>query len=63
MAVELLTADELATWLRIRPRTVRDWSRRGRIPARRLSHKIVRYVASEVIEALSKGACKEAGRG
>jgi len=39
---DLLTATELADRLRVKPSTVLDWQRAGRIPAIRLSHKILR---------------------
>jgi excisionase family DNA binding protein len=49
---ELMTRRELAEWLRIRPRTVLDWTKRGVIPALRMSHKIVRYDPAAVLEAI-----------
>lgn len=48
----LLTADELATALRIRPATVRLWTREGIIPAIRITGKIVRYDPVDVEQAL-----------
>ncbi len=60
MTDELLTADELAVRLRVRPSTVRNWSRRGLIPVRKLSPKVLRYVAAEVIDALANPQRKEA---
>ena len=51
---ELLTAEELADRLRVQPGTVRQWSRRGWIPAVRLSPKVVRYELPAVIEAMTK---------
>ena len=50
--IDLLTADELASRLRMKPSTVRDWARRGLIPAIRLSHKVVRYDLHQVVEAM-----------
>ena len=52
MADDLLTAEELAAKLRVRPATVRDWARRGRIPTVRLTRKTVRYRLPAVVEAL-----------
>lgn len=49
---ELLTADELAERLRVRPGTIRLWSRRGRIPSIRISGKVIRFDVSAVIGAL-----------
>ena len=49
---QLLTADELAECLKVRPGTVRQWSRRGLIPAVRLTPKVVRYEFESVVNAL-----------
>jgi excisionase family DNA binding protein len=49
---ELLTAAELAARLRVRTGTVQAWAREGRIPALRLSHKVIRYDADAVMRAL-----------
>ena len=54
MPAELITADELATRLRIRPHTVRSWTRDGKIPAVRLSAKVIRYDLGAVIELLTQ---------
>lgn len=58
MSDDLLTAGELAERLKVKPATIRQWSRSGRIPSRRLSHKVIRYCFSDVVaalEATSKG--------
>lgn len=52
MSDDLLTADELAERLKVQPRTIREWTREGKIPARRLSHKVIRYRLSDVVAAL-----------
>lgn len=49
---ELLTATEVADKLRVKTRTVREWTRRRAIPAIRVSHKTVRYDLEEVLAAL-----------
>jgi excisionase family DNA binding protein len=49
--VELLTAPELAERLGVRPGTVLQWYRQGRIPGRKLSHKVLRFVLTEVLAA------------
>lgn len=49
---DLLTADELAERLRLRPSTVRIWARLGRIPSLRLSPKVIRFDVSAVVKAL-----------
>jgi excisionase family DNA binding protein len=53
MTKELLTAQELATHLKIKAGTVALWTRQGRIPARRLSRKVVRYDLAQVLAALA----------
>ena len=50
---ELLTAEELADRLRVRPETVRTWARRGTIPAVRLSPKVIRFDLQAVVEAMT----------
>ncbi len=51
---DLLTAEELAERLHVRPSTVREWARRGRIPTVRLSAKVVRYDLSAVVESVGQ---------
>ncbi len=50
---DLLTAEELAERLHVRPSTVRKWARHGRIPMVRLSPKVVRFSVADVIEAVN----------
>ena len=54
--VEYLTDLDIARRLGIKPATVRDWRRRGMIPAVRISHKIIRYVWEDVVAAIGKRA-------
>jgi len=56
---DLLTATELAERLRVKPSTVLGWQRAGRIPAIRLSHKILRFNLGEVVAALKRCAMGE----
>lgn len=49
---ELLTANELAQRLGIRPATVREWARSGRIPEIKLSTKVRRFDIDEVLAAV-----------
>lgn len=58
---ELLTAEELAERLRVRPDTVRRWTRQGRIPTVRLSRKVIRYDLSRVLAAIDAAGGKGAG--
>ena len=55
---DLLTATELAERLRVKPSTVLDWQRSGRIPSIRLSHKILRFNLGDVVAALKPDAGK-----
>ncbi len=52
MQAELLTAEELAERLRVRPNTVKVWARRGLIPSVHVTPKVVRFDAAEVVRAL-----------
>jgi len=56
MGSDLLTAEELAQRLRLKPSTVRRWTQDGILPALRLSGKVVRYDSDEVERALRERA-------
>ena len=60
---ELLTADELAKRLRVRPDTVRLWTRERMIPAIRVTAKVIRYDAAEVERALRERSAERDGEG
>ena len=60
---DLLTARDLAERLRVSPETVREWARRGCIPALRLSPKALRFDAKAVLAALSATSAKAVSRG
>ena len=49
---DLMTARELAGHLGVKPATVLAWHRQGRIPGRRLSHKVLRFSLRDVLAAL-----------
>jgi excisionase family DNA binding protein len=49
---ELLTVNQLAERLHVRPRTVQVWARQGRIPSVKLSAKVVRFDWDAVLTAL-----------
>ena len=49
---ELVTAEELADRLRVRPSTIRMWSREGLIPVVRVGAKVVRFDYADVIQVL-----------
>ena len=59
MVNELLTVTELADRLRVRPRKVQAWARRGRIPAVSISPKVVRFELGEVVKALKRNDGRE----
>ena len=49
---ELITAEELAHCIRVRPDTIRRWASEGRIPVVKVNSKIHRFDRRDVIEAL-----------
>jgi excisionase family DNA binding protein len=51
---DLLTAAELADRLRVKPSTILEWQRSGRIPSIRLSHKVLRFDLDAVLTALRR---------
>jgi excisionase family DNA binding protein len=53
---ELLTVNQLAERLHIRPRTVQTWVRQGRIPAIKLSSKVIRFDWNAVLTELREQA-------
>lgn len=54
MANDLLTAEQLADRLRVKPGTVKRWHREGRIPAIRLTPKVLRFDLEEVVSMLTQ---------
>ena len=54
MENDLLTAEQLADRLAVKPRTIREWFRAGLIPATRLSPKVIRYNLDDVVKALKE---------
>jgi predicted site-specific integrase-resolvase len=61
---DLFTAQELAGHLGVRPGTILGWHRKGKIPARRLSHKVLRFSLRDVLNALeSRHASHRQGGG
>lgn len=57
----LLTADELAKRLKVRPSTVRRWSQDGLIPCIRVTGKVVRFDEVDVERALRQRAIEADG--
>ena len=54
MEQDLMTADQLAQRLGVKPSTVKSWLRAGLIPASRLTSKVIRYDMKEVVTALEE---------
>ncbi len=61
MENDLLTADQLANRLGVKPRTVRQWHQTGLIPATRLTPKVIRYNLDEVVASLQKRQAAKGG--
>ena len=59
---EFITAEELASKLRIRPATVRRWARERLIPSIRITGKVTRYDYAEVCATLRSRSAREAER-
>ena len=58
---DLLTAADLADRLGIKPATVLYWHRTGRIPGRKLAHKVLRFNLADVLAALESASATEGG--
>jgi excisionase family DNA binding protein len=52
---KFLTTEQLAEHLQLRPDTIRQWARDGKIPRLKLSGKVIRFNVDEVDKALSQG--------
>ena len=52
----VMTAAELAERLQVKPETILGWHRTGRIPARRLTRKVLRFNLDDVMAALETPA-------
>lgn len=57
---DLWSAEQLAEYLGLKPNTIREWGRLGRIPRLSLSHKVIRYRPTDVITSLEQRGCSEA---
>ena len=55
----LLDAETIAPFLKVRPKTVGDWYRAGRIPGIRITARCIRYRLPDVLRALSRFEQKE----
>jgi predicted site-specific integrase-resolvase len=61
MGAKLLTAKEIARGLNVRPSTITEWGRQGKIPRVKVSHKIIRYDQDAVLLALSQAGKEQNG--
>ena len=60
-ASQFLTAEELGVRLRLKADTIVAWAREDRIPAIRLSKKVLRFRLADVLAALECERKPEAG--
>lgn len=58
MTDELLTYEELARRLKVRPSTVKAWAKARQIPAIRVGAKVIRFDYADVVTALQAGQGK-----
>jgi excisionase family DNA binding protein len=63
MQDDLLTAEEVADRLRLKHDTIMIWARQGRIPAHRLTRKVIRFRIEDVVAALVGEADRGETRG
>ncbi len=53
MIEELLTINEVSKILKVSRRTINHWVKQGRLPHVRLSNRILRFKASEIMNLIS----------
>jgi len=51
---KLLTVEEMAARMQVKPTTIRFWARAGVIPALRITPKIVRFDPEAVLAAINE---------
>ena len=56
MVGRLVTPEGLAAELSLKPRTIREWALKGKIPCLRISPKVLRFDLDEVLASLKSGA-------
>lgn len=52
MNIDIITANELAERLKVKPETIRIWAQKGLIPSIRITPKIIRFDLIAVLKAL-----------
>lgn len=56
----LLTETQAAELAQVKPKTIADWGRAGKLPRVRLSARCIRY-RSEDVQAMIADACEQLG--
>lgn len=54
MATDLLTAEELAAYFRVKPGTISKWAMAGEIPRVFINSKTQRYRLADVMKAIER---------
>ena len=54
MEKEIITANELAEHLHLKPETIRVWARQGLIPSLRPTPKVLRFEMQSVLAAIKE---------
>jgi len=57
--MRLITTEELAKQLQVRPDTIRKWARRGLIPQIRVTSKVIRFDLESVIDLIHERQRRE----
>jgi excisionase family DNA binding protein len=52
MSEQLITAEELGKSLGVSAFTIGQWARKGKIPAIRITKKVIRFCSEDVLDAL-----------
>ena len=59
MGKKIVTAEELAEQLSLKPKTIHDWARQGKIPSLRISPKVIRFEMEAVLAVIKRTATGE----
>ena len=55
MSEELMTKHEVARLVGVKPSTIDQWRREGRLQCRRLSARVIRYAREDVLDLIRRG--------
>jgi excisionase family DNA binding protein len=61
METDTLTTAEVAAYLRVKPKTIRQWAHDGKLPAIRIGRKTLRFHLPDVLAALRAPNAKGGG--